>query len=79
MGVFEGRNGLSKALFDDKSLPGQTLNFEISDEVARELNQLNSLGHDPNKIIIHKGSRLLEYTTHDTWLQCAKNITKSHI
>lgn len=47
-----GQNGLSKTLFHPKSLPGQTLDFEISDEVAKELNHLNFQGHDVNKIIL---------------------------
>ena len=49
---YEGANGLNKPLFEYKSVPGHGLTFEISEEVARELNQLNSLGHDVNKIIL---------------------------
>lgn len=50
--ISQERNDLNKPLFGDESLRAQTLDFEISDEVVRELNQLNSLGHDPNKIIL---------------------------
>lgn len=50
--ISQEQNDLNKPLFGDKSLRAQTLDFEISDEVVRELNQLNSLGHDPNKIIL---------------------------
>ena len=49
---FLGQNASTKPLFEYESLRAQTLDFEISEEVARELNQLNSLGHDVNKIIL---------------------------
>lgn len=44
-------NGSIKTLFNDKSLPGQTLNFELSQENIEKLNHLHSQGHDVNKII----------------------------
>lgn len=50
--LFEGKSLHVQALFDEKSSSGQTLDFEVSDEVACELNHLNSLGHDVNKIIL---------------------------
>lgn len=44
-------NGLKQTLFEDKSVPGHTLAFEISQENIQKLNQLHSQGHDVNKII----------------------------
>ncbi len=50
--VFGKQNSSNQPLFDDKNLRAQMLNFEISDEVIQELNHLNSLGHDVNKMIL---------------------------
>lgn len=54
----ETSNGSSKALFEDKSVHVHTQskislpNFQLSDEVMEKLNQLQSLGHDVNQIIL---------------------------
>ncbi len=52
-GTIETRNGLSKTLFEDKSLPGQTgsLNFELSEEIIQQLNDLHAQGHDMNNLL----------------------------
>ncbi len=50
--LFECKPLHVQTLFDEKSQSVQALNFEISDEVVQELNHLNSLGHDVNKIIL---------------------------
>ncbi len=50
--IFQEQNDSSKPLFGCKSLRAHALNFEISDEVVQELNHLNSLGLDVNKIIL---------------------------
>ncbi len=44
-------NGSQKPLFGYKSLPGQTLNFELSDDVKEELNKLSSKGIDVNELL----------------------------
>ena len=48
----ENQNGSQKPLFDDKSLHVQRLNFEFSDEVIKELNQLHAQGRDMNALIL---------------------------
>ncbi len=47
----ENENGLSKPLFEDKSLYVQTLDFELSGNVKRELNELHSKGIDVNELL----------------------------
>lgn len=47
-----GSNGLSNSLFGCGSVPGHGLNFQISEELAQELNELNRQGHDVNKLIL---------------------------
>jgi hypothetical protein len=47
---FQNKNGLSKALFDDKDLHVQT--FQLSGEVVKELNTLHAQGQDVNKILL---------------------------
>ncbi len=51
--VFEKQNGLGKALFEAKSPPGRTLNFELSAEVVEQLNELHSLGKDMNELLMN--------------------------
>ena len=48
---FKNGNGLSEPLFGDKALPGQTLHFEIADDVKKELNELYSKGIDVNGLL----------------------------
>jgi len=61
----EGQNGLTKPLFEAKSVHVQTtheaqrsalsspnLNFPLSNEVVEELNRLHAQGHDVNKILL---------------------------
>ncbi|MEK7547455.1 MAG: hypothetical protein AAB540_01025 [Patescibacteria group bacterium] len=50
LGVKNG-NGSQKLFFDDKSLYVQTLNFELSDDIKEQLNELNSKGFDVNKLL----------------------------
>jgi len=47
----ENMDGSSELLFKDKHLPGQTLNFEISPDVAQELNELHARGIDVNELL----------------------------
>ena len=47
----KNENGSPKPLFEDKSLHVQTLNFEISPDVAEELNELYTKGIDINKLL----------------------------
>lgn len=49
--IFEGQNGLSKALFEVKSVPGHTT-FELSAAVIEKLNELQSQGQDVNYILL---------------------------
>ncbi|MFA5793111.1 MAG: hypothetical protein WC897_04570, partial [Candidatus Gracilibacteria bacterium] len=53
MHYFGGLNGLGEPLFEVKSVHVHTahLDFELSAEVAEELNRLNSQGQDVNKIL----------------------------
>ncbi len=45
-------SGLGEPLFECKSVPGHGLNFEISEELASELNELHRQGHDVNGMIL---------------------------
>ena len=45
-------NGLGEPLFGRESVPGHGLDFEISEELASELNELHRQGHDVNKLIL---------------------------
>ena len=47
----ENQNGLQKALFNPKSVPGHRLNFEIDDEIIQELNELNSKNINVNELL----------------------------
>ncbi len=49
--VSENAKGLCKPPFGAKSLPGQTLNFELSDDVKEELNKLYSKGINVNELL----------------------------
>ncbi|MFA4815072.1 MAG: hypothetical protein WC924_02815 [Candidatus Gracilibacteria bacterium] len=51
--IFEKQNGLSRPLFDAKSLRAQTLNFELSAELVQQLNELNVQGHDMNTLLLN--------------------------
>ncbi|MEK9159787.1 MAG: hypothetical protein AAB383_03600 [Patescibacteria group bacterium] len=44
-------NGLNKALFDSKSLRPQTLNFELSQDLITQLNELNAQGKDVSQLL----------------------------
>ncbi len=48
---FKNVDASRKPLFDDKSLPGQTLKFQIADDVTEELNELYSKGMDINQLL----------------------------
>lgn len=48
---FENKNGQSKPLFGSKSPPGQTLNFELSQEIIEQLNELHVQGKDVNQLL----------------------------
>ncbi len=48
---FKNENGLDKALFEPKSLPGQTLNFQLSQEIIEQLNELHAQGKDVNQLL----------------------------
>ena len=50
-GGFKNKNGLQKPLFEGKSLHVQTLNFELSDDVKQELNELSSKGIEVNELL----------------------------
>jgi len=45
------KNGYQVTLFEAKSLPGQTLNFELSEDVIKELNELHAKGFDVNELL----------------------------
>lgn len=47
----EIQNGFQKPIFDQKSLPGQTLDFSFDDDVAQELNKLHAKGIDINALM----------------------------
>ena len=47
----KNENGSPKPLFEDESLHVQTLNFEISPDVAEELNELHAKGIDVNELL----------------------------
>jgi len=47
----ENKDGSQKLLFDGQGLPGQTLNFELADDIKKQLNELNSKGIDVNKLL----------------------------
>lgn len=47
----ENKNGSSKPLFGDKDLPGQILNFELSDDIKEQLNELHLKGIDVNELL----------------------------
>ncbi|MBI4995108.1 hypothetical protein HZC21_05750 [Candidatus Peregrinibacteria bacterium] len=47
----EKQNSSPKPLFGAKDLLGQTLNFEIADDIKEELNKLNSKGIDVNELL----------------------------
>jgi hypothetical protein len=49
--VVENIDGLQKPLFEAKSLPVQTLKFQLSDDVTEELNELHSKGIDVNELL----------------------------
>ena len=69
-------NGLNDSLFDDKSLPGQTspqLDFQLSNDVVRQLNELNFQGHDVNQLL----SEMLELRKQQ--IQTAKNEISENI
>lgn len=51
--LVQNENGLAKPLFDTKSTPGRTLNFELSHELIAELNELHAQGRDMNKLLIN--------------------------
>ena len=43
---------IEKRVGEGKSLPGQKLDFEFSDEVVEQLNELNAKGINPNEVIL---------------------------
>lgn len=49
---FKSENGLEQPLFTSKSLRPQTLNFELSEELIDQLNELHAQGRDMNKFLI---------------------------
>lgn len=49
---FRNENGLAQPLFGSKSLRPQTLNFELSEELIDQLNELHAQGRDMNKFLI---------------------------
>lgn len=50
--LIRNENGLGEPLFDTKSPPRRTLNFELSQELVAKLNELHSQGRDMNKLLI---------------------------
>ena len=44
-------NGFHITLFEPKSLPGQRLKFELSEDVIKELNELHAKGFDVNELL----------------------------
>lgn len=50
-GDVEMEDGSQKPLFDGKDLPGQTLQFQLSDDVTNELNKLSAKGIDVNELL----------------------------
>ena len=50
--IFKNQNGLQEPKNNSKSLSGQTLNFEFSDEVIQQLNQLHAQGRDMNALML---------------------------
>lgn len=47
----KNKNSLQKPLFEGKSLHVQTLEFELSDDIKEQLNELNSKGFDVNELL----------------------------
>lgn len=47
----ENTDALCKPLFEDKDLSGQTLNFEIDDDIKEELNELHLKGINVNEFL----------------------------
>lgn len=49
--LLRNKNSLSKPLFEQTSPPGRTLNFEISQELIEQLNELHSQGKNVNELL----------------------------
>lgn len=50
--ALEIKNSLNQPLFDLQGTPGRALNFELSQDLVEQLNELNAQGRDVNQLLL---------------------------